>query len=338
MIRYAKYAMFLAVAASMLDDANRHGVWVLGIPSASSEGQDPPMMSRRARAAGWSIIGAGERPPAEPDPELERQRALELERQQELEYRRQLEWELARERERQADLERELDRARRRPVPQSPTASMPPSSAARSSPGATQTSGPYVFQELGKRLVLAFPGSHNGADADGVVSGSGRASSAASTGRTLAPPDSGRPSIGVSGYHKCLDEKGGVVFSDQACEVVGTDRSIAAQDPVRRPKESTAACEIVRGFAAEIADVMRREVAAADLIAANGGVGLVDRPSLQVLNYVYMFRASPEVTTAEIAALSYRRCMAGGFHLVLPGGKDESRPASAGLSTGGDIP
>jgi hypothetical protein len=91
-----------------------------------------------------------------------------------------------------------------------------------------------------------------------------------------------------------------------------------------------AACDIVRGFASEMADFMPSGISGADLIAANGGVGFIERQSLQVLNYVDMYRASPGATAAQIAALSYQRCMAGGFDLALSGGTDASRPANAG--------
>lgn len=137
-----------------------------------------------------------------------------------------------------------------------------------------------------------------------------------------------------AGLHKCQDEKGKVTYSDRACKTDSAEKVVAGPNASQGTGPGPAVCESVRTLAGKIFNAMQAGVDPSDAIGALGGVGMVQHDVLQVLNYVYSFRGLTRLSKPQTMALTYEKCMAGGFNISPPPGVTPTRPANAGRSTG----
>jgi S1-C subfamily serine protease len=113
-----------------------------------------------------------------------------------------------------------------------------------------------------------------------------------------------------------MDADGNVTYRQTACP-----GSAAAQQMDTAPATRTgrspgaAACRAVHRLADQAARAMKHGLSAPAAIEALGGVGGIGQADLEVVNYVYGFDGQRLTSTAQIASLAERKCLAGGFSI-----------------------
>lgn len=117
--------------------------------------------------------------------------------------------------------------------------------------------------------------------------------------------------------YKCVNAKGETVYQDKRCTLNEQETSIDAQEEPRGgPGEEE--CREIQTVARKVAGPMRSGVDSARVMASLGGPDSMPRVLLEVVSYVYSFKAST-YRPARIAGLAYSRCMSGGFTFASQG-------------------
>ncbi len=109
---------------------------------------------------------------------------------------------------------------------------------------------------------------------------------------------------------KCTAEDGGLTFQQTPCpeqkvEQVVTQAPAAADDGLD--------CSFANRFAVSTARLMRANVKSDEVFDRYGGLDALSRSSIGVINYVYSFRTSDDVTVERIAELAGAKCKVGSF-------------------------
>lgn len=109
---------------------------------------------------------------------------------------------------------------------------------------------------------------------------------------------------------------------------------MAARTGMKRSGPGAKVCKRVKALAAKTAGAMFGGTPSAAVIASLGGIGRVDSDTLEVVNYVYSFAGVRHVTKGQIMALSFDKCMAGGFDIEGPGDAESPGAVTVGDSSG----
>ena len=115
---------------------------------------------------------------------------------------------------------------------------------------------------------------------------------------------------GRADVFKCTAEDGGLTFQQTPCPEQKVEK-VAAQVPVVADKETD--CSFANRFAVSTARLMRAGVKSNEVFDRYGGLDALSRPTIGVINYVFSFRTSDDVTVERIAELAGAKCKVGSF-------------------------
>jgi hypothetical protein len=107
---------------------------------------------------------------------------------------------------------------------------------------------------------------------------------------------------------KCTAEDGGVTFQQTPCPDEKVER-VATPEAV--PEELD--CQYSVRFAESTARFMRAGLTSAEIFARYDGIDSLSRPSISVINYVYSFRTTDDVSVERISSLAEAKCQVGSF-------------------------
>ena len=106
---------------------------------------------------------------------------------------------------------------------------------------------------------------------------------------------------------KCKEADGTLTYSQTPCSE-DPEPEVAApspEEPVEQPD-----CTHARTFAFEAARSMQSGISSAELFQAFGGVDSLSRGAIGIVNYVYSFRTTEQVSAERIAGLTEIKCQA----------------------------
>lgn len=110
--------------------------------------------------------------------------------------------------------------------------------------------------------------------------------------------------------YKCIDEDGNISYSQKACKNnQKTDRVIGK----RRSYSENPDCEYARRFAATVAREMRAGADVHQTFSRYGGINSLSKGPVNIINYVYSYRNSNDMSSQRIAALTQTKCNARSF-------------------------
>lgn len=114
--------------------------------------------------------------------------------------------------------------------------------------------------------------------------------------------------------YRCSDTDGNVSYSQSPCSSgqTGTRLRGVGTSTVKDRK----ACSLVRNFAAESFEKLKRGTQSSMLVDEYGGPGYIDPLTLNVINFVSGFRFSKEVAARKVGAMAYNKCRGGGFGAI----------------------
>lgn len=109
---------------------------------------------------------------------------------------------------------------------------------------------------------------------------------------------------------KCTAEDGGLTYQQTPCPEQKVEQ-VATQAPVAADKGLD--CSFANRFAVSTARLMRANVKSNEVFDRYGGLDALSRSSIGVINYVFSFRTSDDVTVERIAELADAKCKVGSF-------------------------
>ncbi len=107
---------------------------------------------------------------------------------------------------------------------------------------------------------------------------------------------------------KCTAEDGGITFQQTPCPEQKVER-VQTEAPVETAQD----CSFANRFAISTARLMRAGVKSDEVFNRYGGLDALSRSSIGVINYVFSFRTSDDVTVERIAGLADAKCRVGSF-------------------------
>ncbi len=107
--------------------------------------------------------------------------------------------------------------------------------------------------------------------------------------------------------YKCKDADGSLIYSQTPCS---TEAPVTVKSS---SSGSTLDCSYANKFAVATARTMQGGAASDQVFNSYGGLGVLSRGSIGVINYVYSFRTNDNVTAERIAGLAQAKCQAKGF-------------------------
>ena len=117
----------------------------------------------------------------------------------------------------------------------------------------------------------------------------------------------------VAKMYKCIDEEGAVTYSQTACENDQTTDKVMGGNKQKKQQED---CKYAGQFANTIAGSMRSGADAEQTFNRYGGINAISKSSLAIINYVYTFKETPDVSASRISSLTLARCNANAFGKV----------------------
>jgi hypothetical protein len=109
---------------------------------------------------------------------------------------------------------------------------------------------------------------------------------------------------------KCTAEDGGITYQQTPCPEQKVE-PVETQSRVQT--EQGLDCSFSNRFAGSTARLMRAGVTSNEVFNRYGGLDSLSRPSIGVINYVYSFRTSDDVTVERIEELADAKCQFGSF-------------------------
>ncbi len=106
---------------------------------------------------------------------------------------------------------------------------------------------------------------------------------------------------------KCKAEDGTLTYSQTPCSENPKPEVAAA--PAAEPDEQLD-CSHAHTFAFETARSMQSGVTSAEIFQAYGGVDALSKGAIGIVNYVFSFRSTDQVSAERVAALTEVRCQA----------------------------
>jgi len=107
---------------------------------------------------------------------------------------------------------------------------------------------------------------------------------------------------------KCTAEDGGITFQQTPCPEQKVEKV-----QTETQSEETLDCSFSNRFAVSTARLMRSGVTSNEVFDRYGGLDSLSRSSIGVINYVFSFRTSDDVTVERIAGLADAKCRVGSF-------------------------
>lgn len=121
-------------------------------------------------------------------------------------------------------------------------------------------------------------------------------------------------SVSFSAYskmYKCIDENGGVIYSQTACQTdQTTEKVMSSNKPQQKNLED---CQYAGQFASMVTRQMRSGVEAEQSFDRYGGINALSKSTIAVINYVYTFKNTPDTSANRISSLVAARCNARAF-------------------------
>ena len=118
------------------------------------------------------------------------------------------------------------------------------------------------------------------------------------------------PGVALSGMYKCVNLDGQVTYSQLPC--ANEDEN----SDLRVSKSSIAdakVCGEVGQFVVKVVNSMRQQRDAPDVIEEYGGLDGISKGALSIINYVYSFKSSKQISADRIANLSVTKCKNNAF-------------------------
>lgn len=115
---------------------------------------------------------------------------------------------------------------------------------------------------------------------------------------------------GQAEVFKCTAEDGGLTFQQTPCPEQKVEK-VATQAPVAAGEGPD--CSFANRFAVSTARLMRAGVESGEVFDRYGGLDVLSRPTIGVINYVFSFRTSDDVPVERIAELASAKCKVGSF-------------------------
>lgn len=110
--------------------------------------------------------------------------------------------------------------------------------------------------------------------------------------------------------YKCVDTDGSITYGQTPCP----NQVTSSVNIGTAPKASdTMDCRHANQFALTIARPMRSGRGSADAFAQYGGLEGLSKSAVNIINYVYVFQHSSNVSVDKIAALTHNKCKARSF-------------------------
>jgi hypothetical protein len=127
--------------------------------------------------------------------------------------------------------------------------------------------------------------------------------------------------------YKCTDENGNISYSQMPCE---TDQKAMRLDSSGVRGTDTQVCAQTPQFTEQVVVKMRAGNDSTGVIAEYGGLEGISKPALSIINYIYTYKLSPNMTPERIGALVLRKCNNQAFGEVtyadIPGAEDPNSP------------
>jgi len=113
--------------------------------------------------------------------------------------------------------------------------------------------------------------------------------------------------------HKCADADGNIMYSQTPCDAQGN----ANTNMAGFSSQSTAMdCSYANRFALSTARRMRVGTGSTELFNLYGGLDELSTGALGVMNYVYSFLTSSDVSVEQIAAMTEAKCQARSLGII----------------------
>jgi hypothetical protein len=113
---------------------------------------------------------------------------------------------------------------------------------------------------------------------------------------------------GRADVFKCTAEDGGLTFQQTPCPEQKVEKV-----RTETQADETLDCSFSNRFAVSTARLMRAGVTSNEVFDRYGGLDALSRSSIGVINYVFSFRTSDDVTVERIAGLADAKCRVGSF-------------------------
>lgn len=116
-----------------------------------------------------------------------------------------------------------------------------------------------------------------------------------------------------AGVYKCVDTDGSITYTQTPCPNQVTTAVTTSSRPAA---DDAMDCKHANQFALTVARSMKGGRASADSFAHYGGFDGLSKSAINIINYVYVFQHSSDVSADRIAALTNNKCKARSFGLV----------------------
>ncbi len=138
-------------------------------------------------------------------------------------------------------------------------------------------------------------------------------------------------SVAQARVYRCTDADGKVSYSQLPCPV---DQQAAEMRGVGGFKEhNRELCGEARDFSAQVFGEMNGGIEPGAVIDRHGGINNINAATLSVINFTASLRFNKDITPQQAGALSFSRCLGGGFGELRAG--DLPRP-EADVPAGSD--
>jgi hypothetical protein len=114
--------------------------------------------------------------------------------------------------------------------------------------------------------------------------------------------------VAQADVYKCTDADGSITFQQTPCPKQKVEK-VSSQ----KPESAEMDCIYANKFAVSTARLMRSGAQSDELFDRYGGLDSLSRATIGVINYVYSYRTSDNVTVERIAGLAQAKCRAGSF-------------------------
>lgn len=112
-----------------------------------------------------------------------------------------------------------------------------------------------------------------------------------------------------AGVYKCVAADGSLTYSQTPCP--GQKTTTVAT--MKSTTDDALDCRHAGQFALSVARSMKRGRGSADMFAQYGGIEGLSKSAVNIINYVYLFQHSSDLSADRIAALSGKKCKARAF-------------------------
>jgi hypothetical protein len=114
--------------------------------------------------------------------------------------------------------------------------------------------------------------------------------------------------------YKCVASDGTPTYSQLPCE--GNPQKIEIDSPHAEQALAPADCRPAFRFAYQVAEAMQGGVSSSDTLARYGGPVSVSGGAVNLVNFVYGYRASASMTAQRLAGLAQSMCQSGSIRNV----------------------